>query len=155
MVNQTYDVKDSSDFQTYCKRFSLHVYIALNGFKWFKLKCYHAKWICMFNVSSQRRGNLLDTANINKIVVVLPALVVPHVIDDKQVRAKIWDQAGVQRETFFWGIRYTKTVLTFWHVNLSRSNSLSDPIITRLDKWHKSYQTIGYRLPSLRPMTSH
>ena len=43
----------------------------------------------MFNVSSQRRGNLLDTANINKIVVVLPALVVPHVIDDKQVRAKI------------------------------------------------------------------
>ena len=54
-----------------------------------------------FNVSSQRRrGNLLDTANINKIVVVLPALVVPHVIDDKQVRARILDQAEVHRETF-------------------------------------------------------
>ena len=43
---------------------------------------------------------MLDTANINKIVVVLPALVVPHVIDDKQVRARILDQAKVQRETF-------------------------------------------------------
>ena len=154
MVNQTHDVKDSSDFQTYCKRFSLYVYIALYGLK---LKCYHAKWICIFNVSSQRRrGKLLDTANINKIVVVLPALVVPHVIDDKQVRARILDPTKVQRETFFEESgTHAQTVLTFWHVNPSRSNSLSDPIITRLDKWHKSYQTIGYRLPSLCPVTSH
>ena len=57
---------------------------------------------------------MLDTANINKIVVVLPALVVPHVIDDKQVRARILDQAKVRRETFFEESgTHAQTVLTF------------------------------------------